>query len=56
MTLTAPDWGDARAQAYRAGAETRPEPMDVPLTDADGTTLAAGLVGVPLAALAEASS
>src|SRR5690606_26867643 len=44
MTLTAPDWGDARAQAYRAGAEARPEPMDVPLTDADGTTLATPLV------------
>jgi molybdopterin molybdotransferase len=44
MTLTAPDWASARLAAYRAGSKVRPEPVQIALPDADGTTLATPLV------------
>jgi len=44
MTLTAPDWASARLAAYRAGANARPEPVEVALPDADGATLATPLL------------
>jgi molybdopterin molybdotransferase len=44
MTLTAPDWASARLAAYHAGSTARPEPVEVALSDADGTTLATPLV------------
>ncbi|MGH3739216.1 MAG: molybdopterin molybdotransferase MoeA [Micromonosporaceae bacterium] len=42
MTLTAPDWDTARATAHQAG--TAAGPVEVPLGDADGATLAEPLV------------
>jgi molybdopterin molybdotransferase len=36
-------WADARAAAHAAGWAARPDPVDVPLGDADGLTLAAAL-------------
>jgi molybdopterin molybdotransferase len=36
-------WTDARAAAFAAGRSARPEPVEVPLADADGLTLASAL-------------
>jgi molybdopterin molybdotransferase len=36
-------WSDARAAAFAAGRSARPDPVDVPLSAADGLTLAAAL-------------
>ncbi|MQA28187.1 MAG: molybdopterin molybdenumtransferase MoeA, partial [Micromonosporaceae bacterium] len=44
MTIIAPDWATARAEAYRVGAESSAEPAQVSLEDADGATLATPLV------------
>src|SRR6185436_14243605 len=40
MTLS---WSAARAAAYAAGLAARPEPVEVPLAEAEGLTLATGL-------------
>ncbi|MGH3740092.1 MAG: molybdopterin molybdotransferase MoeA [Micromonosporaceae bacterium] len=44
MTLTAPEWRAARAEAHRVGAQAQREATPVALSDADGAVLAEPLV------------
>ena len=43
MTTAAVPWTEARSLAYRAGREAIREPVEVPIADADGLTLASAL-------------